>query len=254
MNKQQFPIWLLLLFAMFPYSSSAQVGEYRNELAVGGSLGYVMSSVGFMPEVPQNSFDGVMAGLTMRYTCEKYFNSICAVTVELNYAQRGWKQDILTTSDEPVINSVTGLPEMYERSLYYLQIPMLARMGWGRERKGLQAFIHLGPQFGVFLGETTEKNYRYKDRNLSQRTSKIIAQEAKAVEHKMDYGITVGAGVEYSHPKVGHFVLEGRYYYGLGDIYGNTKKDYFGRSNLSNVVIKLSYLFDVMKTNNPKIK
>ena len=70
----------------------------------------------------------------------------------------------------------------------------------------------------------------------------------------MDYGITVGAGVEYSHPKVGHFVLEGRYYYGLGDIYGNTKKDYFGRSNLSNVVIKLSYLFDVMKTNNPKIK
>ena len=68
------------------------------------------------------------------------------------------------------------------------------------------------------------------------------------------YGITGGIGLEYSRPNVGHFMLEARYYYGLGNIYGNTKRDYFGRSNFSNIVIKASYLFDIAKTKNDKIK
>jgi hypothetical protein len=49
-------------------------------------------------------------------------------------------------------------------------------------------------------------------------------------------------------------MLEGRYYYGLGDIYGNSKRDFFGRSNNNAIVVKLTYLFDIMKTNNSKIK
>ena len=68
------------------------------------------------------------------------------------------------------------------------------------------------------------------------------------VENKFDYGIAAGLGLEYSHPKLGHFILEGRYYYGLGDIYGNSKRDYFGRSNNNNVIIKLTYLYDIRKT------
>ncbi len=43
-------------------------------------------------------------------------------------------------------------------------------------------------------------------------------------------------------------MLEGRYYYGLGDIFKNTKKDYFGRSGNSSITVKLSYLFDIIKT------
>ena len=74
------------------------------------------------------------------------------------------------------------------------------------------------------------------------------------VENKIDYGIAAAAGVEFSQPTLGHFLLEGRYYYGLGDIYGNSKRDYFSRSNFSNIVIKLTYLFDIAKTQNPKIK
>jgi hypothetical protein len=53
---------------------------------------------------------------------------------------------------------------------------------------------------------------------------------------------------------VGHFILEGRYYYGLGDIYGNSKSDYFGRSNFGQIVIKMTYLFDLIRTKNDKIK
>lgn len=252
MIRRLFP--LVVLFHLCVCSARAQIGEYRSEFALGASAGYIISQVGFMPEVPQKQHMNGMVGLAFRYTCEKYFSSVCAVTAELNYVNVGWVQDILTIDDEPVINQQSGLPEQYKRTISYLQVPIFARMGWGCERKGFQAFFQLGPQFGFFLNERTTMNYEYGRQNLNMRTSKIVAQETMPVERKIDYGIAGGGGLEFSHPKVGHFLLEGRYYYGLGDIYGNSKRDYFGRSNLTNIVIKLTYLYDIKKTNNPKIK
>ena len=76
----------------------------------------------------------------------------------------------------------------------------------------------------------------------------MVAQDTMAVENKFDYGIAVGLGAEYSIPKAGHILLEGRYYYGLGNLYGDTKRDFFGSSNFGNIVIKLTYLFDITKT------
>ena len=75
-----------------------------------------------------------------------------------------------------------------------------------------------------------------------------------AVEKKFDYGIAGGIGLEFSNRKLGHFMIEGRYYYGLGNIYGNSKSDYFGRSNFGQIVIKATYLFDLVRTKNDKIK
>ena len=107
---------------------------------------------------------------------------------------------------------------------------------------------------GFYLNESTKTNFNFADRNTTDRSSSIVAQDTMAVKHKFDYGIVAGIGVEYSVPRVGHFILEGRYYYGLGNIYGNTKSDYFGKSNFGNIVIKLSYLFDITRTKNDKIK
>ncbi len=55
-----------------------------------------------------------------------------------------------------------------------------------------------------------------------------------------------GVGVEFSNRHLGHFLLEGRYYYGLGNLYGNTKRDYFAKSNQSVIQVKLTWLVDVM--------
>ena len=232
----------------------AQIGEHRDEFAVGVSGGYIMSSINFQPEVTQRQLGGTIGGVTFRYTTEKYFSSVCAIVGEVNYAQIGWKQKILDLQDQPVINSVTGMAEEYQRRINYVQVPILARLGWGRERKGMQFFFQAGPQIGFFLNEKTEANYDLSKRNLKDRTSKVVNQEAMPVENKFDFGITGGIGLEYSHPVVGHFMVEARYYYGLGNIYGNSKRDYFGRSNFSNIVIKASYLFDIVKTKNNKIK
>ena len=145
-------------------------------------------------------------------------------------------------------------PERYERSLTYVQVPVFARLGWGRERRGLQFYFQVGPQVGFLTSEKTEMNFELANRNSADRASQVIAQDTMAVENNIDYGITGGVGMEYTHPKVGHFLLEGRYYYGLGNLYGNSKRDYFAISNLQGFVIKVSYLFDIMRTKNPKIK
>jgi hypothetical protein len=249
----------------------AQVGEYRTDFAFGFNGGYVMSNIAFVPKVPQGLLGGTTFGVTARYTCEKYFSSICAVVAEVNYAQIGWKEDILTLEDQPVpLHTDPSQSLYYSRKMNYIQVPLLARLGWGRERNGFQAFIHLGPQFGFYLSDKADTNFDVHDPAFNPnikdgaygeqyeyggiRASSVVAQDTMAVENKLDYGIAVGAGLEFSNRHVGHFIIEGRYYYGLGNIYGSTKRDYFGRSNFGNIVVKFTYLFDIIRTKNSKIK
>jgi len=252
--------WMMLIglsFIIYQLSISpagAQVGEYRNDLAIGGSAGMTMNTVNFLPKVPQDQQIGKTFGMTVRYTGEKYFNSICAVVAEVNLTETGWKESILDRDDQPVMR-LDGLEaERYERKLTYLQIPVFARLGWGRERRGAQFFFQVGPQLGFLQSERTEKNFEIANRNTKDRTSSVYAQDTMAVENKLDYGIAAGLGLEFSFSRVGHFLLEGRYYYGLGNLYGNSKRDYFAISNQQSIVVKLSYLFDVFRTKNDKIK
>lgn len=246
MNRILERIFTLVVLLM-PLSAVAQIGQHRSVLSVGVNGGYVLSSVGFTPKVNQKMFGGMTGGITFRYVCEKYFSTVCSVQAELNYAKIGWKQDILDASDAPVINQHTGVAEEYSRTVNYLQIPIFAHLAWGREQQGFQFFFQAGPQFGIYLSESTAASYDLSSPNLDDRANQTVAQETMPVENKFDYGIAAGLGMEYSHRKVGHFQIEGRYYYGLGNIYGDSKKDYFGKSNFGNIVVKLTYLFDLMK-------
>ena len=252
------------------FTATAQVGEYRNDFAVGFNGGYILSNIAYVPKVPQGMLGGVTGGATVRYTCEKYFKSICALVAEVNYAQIGWKENILDFNDNPVpLHTDPTQTLQYSRKMTYVQMPFMARMGWGRERKGFQFFFQLGPQIGLFLNDKVESNfdvrqtdfnpgptgkpnpdYKYKN----SRVSDVVAQDTMAVENKFDYGIAGGIGLEFSNRHLGHFLIEGRYYYGLGNIYGATKRDYFARSNFGNIVVKFTYLFDIIRTKNSKIK
>ena len=243
MNKIRTVFVLLSVFVAV--AANAQIGQHRNDLSVGVNGGYVLSNVGFTPTVSQGMYGGMTAGVSLRYVCEKYFSTICSIQAEVNYAKVGWKEEILTTADAPVINAQTGVAEEYSRTLNYIQIPIFAHLAWGKERKGLQFFVQAGPQIGILLGESTKANYELANANTADRGNQTVAQETMPVENKFDYGIAAGLGLEYSHPKAGHFQIEGRYYYGLGNIYGDSKKDYFGKSNLGNIVVKLTYFFDL---------
>lgn len=242
-------ILFFTIFSLLTFTTSyAQVGEHRSVFSLGINGGYIASNIGFSPKVNQKMYLGYTSGLSLRYICEKYFNTICSIYGEINYAKLGWTEDIQTSNNQPVINS-NGKAESYKRTINYIQIPIMAHLAWGKEQDGINFFFKAGPQIGYFLNESINKNFIQP--NLSKdgtgRSSNIIAQEKMPVENKLDYGIAAGIGIEYSKKNIGHFIIEARYYYGLGNIYANTKKDYFGKSNLNNIIIKAIYLFDLTK-------
>ncbi len=218
-----------------PALLKAQVGQPRNDFAVGVNGGYIFNRVSFNPTIKQKWKGGETFGISLRYTCEKYFSAICAVAAELNYANLGWKE-FIETSDET-----------YSRDVRYIQLPLLARMGWGRERRGAQFFIQVGPQVGFCISEKAHLGGDWTVDSPGRRPNGIVEQYTLDVENKFEYGITGGAGVELS-TRAGHILLDGRYFYGLSDMFHNGKKDPFGRSANGAIIVKLSYLFDIIKT------
>ena len=253
LNKNQI---IVLLFLSLSMVAHAQIGEHRNDLAIGVNGGYVMSKVGFTPEVQQKQHGGMTGGISVRYVCEKYFKTICSVYAEVNYAKVGWTENIQDKDNNPVIITSTGEAMKYQRDITYIQVPIFAHLAWGREQKGINFFVNAGPQFGFYLSESTSTNFDENSPTADDNKPVIGATEQHdmSVEHKFDYGIAAGLGMEYSVPKVGHFLAEARYYYGLGNVYGSSKKDFFGKSNYGQIVVKVAYLFDLTKTKNVKRK
>lgn len=74
----KFIIYYSLFIIYSGVSVHAQVGESRTDLAVGINGGFVMNRVTFSPSVKQKLKNGMTMGFTARYTCEKYFNMLCA--------------------------------------------------------------------------------------------------------------------------------------------------------------------------------
>ena len=205
---------------------NAQVEEPRNILEIGVAGGINLSQMDFQPTIRQFNLQGVGGGVSLRYTSEKYFNMICAAQIEVNFAQRGWEEDF----DDETKNS-------YSRCLNYIEVPFLAHLSFGKEPYGLQFFINLGPQIGFLLDDSEKYEGEW---SIESRPSATQAIYGKQIENKFDYGILGGAGLELK-TKVGNFFIEGRYYYGLGDIFNNSKTDDFGRSANTTIYARIGY-------------
>lgn len=220
--------------------AKAQIGEPRNNIAVGFTGGIALNTIGFDPTIKQNMHIGPTIGVVARFTSEKYFKTYCALQLELNYTELGWNENILDADSKP-------LPDTYKRNQHYLQLPVLARLGWGKEKKGLMGYFIAGPQVGYCIGEKAiQSNFSLTEEGIPNRPNGLVEQYGKDIERKFDYGITGGLGLELT-TKIGHFLIEGRYYYGLSDIFNNSKKDTFGRSNNGTIMAKVTYLIDVKK-------
>lgn len=225
-----------ILGIFFSLASFAQVGELRSNLAIGANGGFNLSRVDFSPTIKQELHPGLTGGLTLRYTTEKYFSLICAAQLEVNFAQRGWNELI----DD-------GSNNTYHRTTNYVEIPFFAHLGWGQEERGMQFFINAGPQLGLFLND--EEYYGFSAEHPwdeSQRPNNITMQYGKQVENTLEYGIAGGAGMELK-TAIGNFIIEGRYFFGLSDMFGNAKADPFGRSANTTITGKISYLIDITK-------
>lgn len=224
--------YIITITALFlSFIANAQIEQPRRILEVGFAGGMNMNKMDFQPTIRQTYLNGINGGISLRYTSEKYFSMICAAQMEVNFSQRGWKEDF----DDETGNS-------YSRTLNYIEVPLLAHLSWGKEERGLQFFVNLGPQFGFFIGDSEDYIGNWTPEERPQSIRPVYGKE---VEKKFDYGIAGGLGVELK-TKAGNFFVEGRYYYGLSDIYGNSKTDDFGRSANQTIYIRAGYSIRIL--------
>lgn len=228
---------LLLLAVLLCAPIQAQVGEHRNDLTIGLNGGYLLNRTSFNPTIKKVFKGGETFGVTVRYTCEKYFAAICAIQAEINYANMGWKEDI-----DPELSSDT-----YYRDMRYIQLPIFARLSWGRERKGFLFGFLIGPQIGYCFSETEHYSDPWAG---TPRPNNVTQQYGKTVERRFEYGISGGLSFEIGTKHAGRFMLEGYYFYGLSDIFNNSKKDPFGRSANGAIIVKAAYLYDIIRTKD----
>lgn len=199
----------------------SQSNSFKQELSVGPSFGMTLSSISFAPKVNKSLKNGFAGGVTLRWNTEKNLG----LQAELNFTQQGWKE---LFEEQPEYE--------YSRTINYVELPFLTHIYFGGNR--FKVFVNLGPKIGYALGESTKSNLNGAAPNRNN------AQHDLEVQKKFDWGLCGGPGVELK-TGVGSFLLEGRYYYALGDIFNSEKKDPFSRSANQVIAVKLTYLVNL---------
>lgn len=218
---------VILTIALLAIAATAQT-HYKGTIAVGGKAGASFSKVNFNPSVQQTMEAGVTAGVAFRYIEEKNFGLIA----ELNMTQRGWKE----TYDD--------IDYKYSRKFTYLELPIMTHIYFGNQH--VKGFFNLGPELNVMLGNSIKSNFAYQEAaslDYFLEDSRHIEQLAMEINNKLDYGICVGAGMEVGLSAKHSLLLEGRFYYGLTDVFPNHKTDIFSGSNSMSVTVTLGYFY-----------
>lgn len=201
--------------------------HYSANISVGVKGGVDLSQVTFTPSVRQKFAMGMNAGMTFRYIEENHFGLI----TEVNFEQRGWSENFET------------YPYKYSRTLNYIQIPFLAHIYFGKRGK---FFFNAGPEVGFMIGESTSANFDYNNiaaiKDFPLRTT---YQYQMAAENKIDYGISAGLGGEFNISKRNSIYLEGRFYYGLGNVLKSGRTENFRGSNSMSIMASIGYWFRI---------
>ena len=225
------PVRIFILFFFISFYVEhvySQTNSFVPEWSFGVNSGLTFSKVSFNSRIsiPQESLIQFSGGLTGRYISDKHFG----IQVELNYSQRGWKE----LTDTVYLNR-------YSRSLSYLELPFLTHIYFDLG-KHVRLIFNLGPQIGYYIGsKELEREINDPDRESSYYDL--------PVQKPFDYGLKGGMGLELQ-TKAGSFIIDGKYYFGLSDIFNNTKADLFQASPNKIIGVNLTYLFKLRNKSN----
>lgn len=225
--KLQAILWLVAVLSSCGVVNAQRA--YSPELYLGIKGGSTLSKTLFTPHVKQGWEQGAIGGIVVRYTEEKLFGLIA----EIDFEQRGWKEDF------------EGAPFSYDRRLNYIQVPLLTHIYFGNRVKG---FVNLGPTFGYMIGSKISSNFNYVDPSSIPDfpiRNRSITQMSLEIDNRFDYGIVGGLGVELTVARRHSIMIEGRYYFGIGNIFSSAKKDPFSASRNSSIAITAAYMFKV---------
>ena len=211
----------------------AQKKVFDNELYIGVGAGAITSSIDFVPSIPQEQKIDFFGGVSAKYITQKHLGLI----VEANYSRRGWQEEYDEESDFS-----------YTRTLNYIEVPFMTHIYFGNKTRFI---INAGPQISLLLNDRQEMSSALaadiEDRITLDPEAPIGVQYVSFGElNRFDYGIVGGIGMEVQ-TGIGNFDLEGRYYFGLGDVFESRRSQnaYFGRSAHRLFEAKLTYYIKV---------
>lgn len=219
------PIGIIAIIACFLFGNQAysQQKSFSPEWAYGVNGGVSFSRVSFNSSLsmPQELLQQLSGGLTVRYISESHFG----LQAELNYSLRGWKE----RTDTVHVNA-------YARSIAYLELPFLTHIYFNLGKQ-VRLIFNLGPQIGYYISEKElEKKVNDPEQDISYYNL--------PVRNAFDYGLKGAMGLEI-RTTLGSFILDGRYYYGLSDVFNNSKADIFQASHNQVMGVNLTYLFSL---------
>lgn len=220
---------LIIFLMLLPMSVVAQT-HYIPHIFAGGHAGVTMSNIAFSPGVEQSMLMGTTFGASFTYAEERHVG----LKFEVNFSQRGWKENFEEYNDQ--FN--------YSRQLSYVSVPIMTHIFFGPRK--VKFFFDLGPEFGYMISEKIDANFDYKNPASVPgfpTRNRRLEQMYLDVKNKFDYGITAGLGIQFLINRKNILQLEGRYYFGLGNIYSATKKDIFGASRNQSIVVTIGYLY-----------
>lgn len=217
--KNRLFITLLLILSVLQVKAQR---EFKPELYVGVGGGPLLSTVDFAPQkVFQDMHLGYYGGVAAKYIAQEHMG----IVAEVNFAQRGWKEKFRDNPDFA-----------YMRTLNYVEIPFMTHVYAGK--KNMRFIFNVGPQIGILLNDNATMSEALVG-NLGEAADEKQYLSIDSLT-RFDYGLVGGFGLELK-TKAGDFDLEGRYYYGLADLFPNRRSDYFARSAHRIFEAKLTY-------------
>lgn len=197
------------------------------EFQFGTIGGANMSSYTLNPSVTQDKSLGYTVGLGVRYIEEKYFGLQC----ELLLTRRGMK------------DRYDLYPQYsFERQLTYIELPVMAHVYFDIKKRS-EVALDLGLKLGYYLADNSTSNLDGGFDVIAQSATHGYAHHSIPVDQKLDYGIQAGLGYEFKLNRRLSLQLQGRYYFGLGDIFPNTKADTYETSSNQSIQIVMALWF-----------
>lgn len=214
----------LLVSLMIVFGAVAQKRIAR-EVHLGAIGGVTLSNYRMTPNVSQSMAQGITLGLAARYIEE----SIFGMQIEFLYNQRGF-QDYF----DPVL-----YPNLsFVRKINYFEVPIMAHIYFKMGQKN-EIALDLGPKLGFYLSESSTFNLEGEEWEKAKASvSHAYKHHEEPITKKFDYGIQVNLGYEFKFNKSLSLQLQGRYYFGLGNMFADEKINTF--SNSANQQIQIT--------------
>lgn len=210
---------LLLLIAGGKLHAQTSQEPFTQAISVGVKGGMTSSRFTFVPSVRQRLHTGPVAGISVRYDVERG----ASLQAELNYRRGGWQE------------RYDSLQTHYTRHLDYLELPLLTHL---YIRSGdMRFFLNAGPFFGYLLGESATSAGEANMSNLDTTRHGI------AVRDRLFWGLGGGPGISIPLGNRQRIELEGRFVYGLGNIWSSKRGSTYVQSSEMYFGATLNYFF-----------